>query len=81
MFWDEETRYLWIGSKDKTIKIIRIPEKLFKEEIENFEKTKLKEINEKIAIKKLNEKYENETDSEETNSDKDDLNGWNYKKD
>ena len=81
MFWDEDARYLWIGSKDKSIKILRIPERLFKEEIENFEKTKLKEINEKIAIKKLNEKYENESDSEETNSDKDDLNGWNYKKD
>ena len=73
MEWDQKNLLLWTGSKDKRIKIWRLPEKWLNDDVEDFEKKEIKNYTEKIAIMKINTK---ERDSDD--SDNDDLNGWDY---
>ena len=73
MEWDQKNLLLWTGSKDKRIKIWRLPEKWLNDDVEDFEKKEIKNYTEKIAIMKINTKEQDSDDS-----DNDDLNGWDY---
>jgi hypothetical protein len=42
MFYDEESRLLITGGKDRTIKFWRLPERWTSEEVERFEETEIK---------------------------------------
>ena len=74
MEWDQKNLLLWTGSKDKRIKIWRLPEKWLNDDVEDFEKKEIKNYTEKIAIMKINTKEQDSDDS-----DNDDLNGWDFR--
>lgn len=79
MYYDEVEQLLWTGAKDKSIKIWKIPEKWTNDEIAEFEKNEIKNLNNNIAMMKMQrtmtKRRENEDDSD---SSMDDLNGWDY---
>lgn len=72
MHYEEETRILISGSKDKTMKVWRLPEKWVDEEIESFEEKEIKSQKDYLAKTILKRKMEKMMDD----SDEDDLNGW-----
>jgi len=72
MHYDEDTRVLISGAKDKIMKIWKLPEKWVDEEIENFEEKEIQEQKNSIAMSILKRKMQKMMED----SDEDDLNGW-----
>jgi hypothetical protein len=60
------------GGKDKSLKIWKIPERWANEDVEKFERTETRNINDSMAMLKLQRVM---TKKDEDDSD-DDLNGW-----
>jgi hypothetical protein len=75
MTFEEETRTLMTCAKDKFIKVWKLPEKWTDENIENFERTELKNIKDSQAMIKI-QKQQNKLMED---SDEDDLCGWDVK--
>ena len=78
MYYNEESRMLWTGGKDKLIRIWKLPEKWVKEEVVEFEKFGKKKLNDVIAENKMKEVIQMQMEGDESDSDLDDLNGWDF---
>ena len=78
MYYQEEKRLLWTGGKDKAIRIWELPEKWVNDEIEKFEETEIKNINNNIAMLKM-QKTMAQREEDDSDSSLDDLNGWDFK--
>ena len=72
MSFDEESRVLISGAKDKILKIWKLPEKWLDEDLESFEQKEIKSQKDSLAMLILKRKMEKMADD----SDEDDLNGW-----
>ncbi len=80
MYFQENERLLWTGAKDRAIRIWQLPEKWQNEEIEKFEETEIKNINNNLALIKMQKTLLKMTD-DDSDSSLDDLNGWDYSDD
>jgi WD40 repeat protein len=72
LYFEEESRLLISGGKDKSIKFWKLPERWTNEDIEKFEENEIKNYSDSLAMIKLQRVI---TRKEEDDSD-DDLNGW-----
>ena len=74
MFYEEEYMILFSAGKDKKVLFWKLPEKWVNDEIEKFEKTEIKNINDSLAMLKI-QKTLTKLDGEDDSSD-DSLCGW-----
>ena len=74
MYYDEEYMILFSAGKDKKVLFWKLPEKWVNDEIEKFEKTEIKNINDSLAMLKI-QKTLTKLDGEDDSSD-DSLCGW-----
>lgn len=75
MIYDEAKRILLTGSKDKLLIHWAIPPKWVNEEIAEFEKNELKNINNTLATLRI-QKTLAKLNNDDNDSDDDSLNGW-----
>ena len=78
IYFEESQRLLWTGGKDRTLKVWQLPEKWGNKEIEEFEENEIKNINDALALKRI-QKTIAKREEDESDSDADDLNGWDYR--
>ena len=74
MYYDEEYMILFSAGKDKKVLFWKLPEKWVNDEIEKFEKTEIKNINDSLAMLKI-QKTLTKLDEGDDSSD-DSLCGW-----
>lgn len=76
IYYSETNRVLFTGGKDKKIKFWKLPGKWINEEIEKFEKTEIKFLNDKLAAQRIQKSLMKANDDDSSD---DSLNGWDIK--
>lgn len=78
MYYEEDTRTLISGSKDRSVKVWKLPERWISEDVEKFEETEIKIQKDTAAMLNIQRQ---QTKREEDDDSEDDLNGWDFKQD
>ena len=81
MFYDEDSRLLVTGGKDRSIKFWRLPERWTSEEVEKFEETEIKVKKKLIQIQKDTAamlKIQRSMSKVAEDDSDDELNGWDF---